>query len=416
MGLDVTIITEEYSSKIREKTKELYGFDIGAVLIHATQTHSAPSCGVLLFDPDFPQDSVLRGKYVSDTEFRYYDVVVDSAVESVGMACKNLTSAKIAVKSGIRDKLAFNRRAVTRNGGISMLGWFSRQSHPLGPTDILYMEGPTDPEVGVFCVRAEDMTMPLMLLSFACHPVNVFNSARSYNAVSSDWPGDWCRRMRDKYGEECVPVVLNGCCGNINPIDPFEPDFFADHRKMGEALATTSDLVVQNMIFEECDTIGWREYKLSLDYREIPIARICKVDKILSEYSDPDQICGSDDITRDDWILAASTKSIEYCKKRMPEFMYDIQVFRIGKTAIVGLPGEPFVEGQLEIKMRSRAEFTYLAHCTSHYAGYLPTREAAARGGHESNPDCTYWAKLAPDSLDKVVEKTVELIYDLFKK
>ncbi|HOM56273.1 MAG TPA: hypothetical protein PLG27_00815, partial [Candidatus Latescibacteria bacterium] len=89
-------------------------------------------------------------------------------------------------------------------------------------------------------------------------------------------------------------------------------------------------------------------------------------------------------------------------------------VFRVGDLAIVGLPGEPFVEGQLAIKTSSPAPFTFPTHMVSHYVGYLPTREAYARGGHEANNEVTYWAKLAPGCLEAVAERAVVNIKTLF--
>jgi hypothetical protein len=91
---------------------------------------------------------------------------------------------------------------------------------------------------------------------------------------------------------------------------------------------------------------------------------------------------------------------------------YEIQAMRIGNTAIVGLPGEPFVEGQLRLKMASPAAHTIVAHCTSHYAGYLPTREAVPRGGHEC--ETRFWSKLEPDALDTVIDAAVEVLNELF--
>ncbi|MBT7302627.1 MAG: hypothetical protein HN849_24070 [Victivallales bacterium] len=115
------------------------------------------------------------------------------------------------------------------------------------------------------------------------------------------------------------------------------------------------------------------------------------------------------------WFRAASTRSVELCRQREPQAMYEVQVLRIGDAAIIGLPGEPFVEGQLAIKVNSVAPYTFIAHLTSQYVGYLPTREAYARGGHEANADVTYWAKLAPGALEQVVQTTTDLIADLWR-
>ena len=115
------------------------------------------------------------------------------------------------------------------------------------------------------------------------------------------------------------------------------------------------------------------------------------------------------------WFRAASTRSVELCRQRDGEFSYEIQAFRIGDLCIVGLPGEPFVEGQLALKVNSPASYLFPAHLTTHYVGYLPTREAYARGGHEANEDVTYWAKLAPGSLETVIDRAREMIQELFE-
>ena len=47
LSLDVTIITQEYTDRIR-KGAEALGFDPAAVMVHATQTHSAPAVGLAL--------------------------------------------------------------------------------------------------------------------------------------------------------------------------------------------------------------------------------------------------------------------------------------------------------------------------------------------------------------------------------
>ncbi len=105
--------------------------------------------------------------------------------------------------------------------------------------------------------------------------------------------------------------------------------------------------------------------------------------------------------------------SVEYARKR-GNFIYEIQVFRIGECAIVGLPGELFVEGHLEIKVHSPAKYTFFAHATNQYVGYIPTEKALKRGGHEAK--FGYWSKLAPEAFDTIVENTKYLLKELFRE
>ena len=122
--------------------------------------------------------------------------------------------------------------------------------------DVAFLEGPTDPEVGMVCLRDEELKMNAMLLHFTCHPVNVF--ATQHYTVSPDWPGVWCAGMQEECGETCVPLVLNGCCGNINPWPAFHADFVPDHRRMGRALAETSRHILSSLTFEEEATLDAR--------------------------------------------------------------------------------------------------------------------------------------------------------------
>ena len=192
-------------------------------------------------------------------------------------------------------------------------------------------------------------------------------SGRAYGDFAAD------AAVRAAFGEETVPIVLNGCCGNINPWNPFDPDCWPDHRRMGHELTVLSERIIHSMTFEWSSALDWRTEIVGLEYRDIPESR-----------------------------------------RWDSRFPYEMQVFRIGDLAIVGLPGEPFVEGQLAIKTSNTAPYIFPAHLTTHYVGYLPSWEAYIRGGHEANAEVTYCAKPAPGSLEVVVDKAVSVIGELF--
>jgi len=415
LGLDLCIITEQFTDAVRTAASARFGLGPEAVMLHAVQTHSAPSCGPFMLDPDFPLAVTPDTEYLFGSESGYTTIVVERSLDAIGQALSALEPVSAGIGRAVRDDLAFNRRAVMRDGRVTMPWLYSRSEKPFGPVDIAYMEGPVDPEVAVFCMRTDDMRMPLMLLHHTCHPVNVFGTRSSYYAVSSDWPGSWAAGMQEHCGSECTPLVLNGCCGNINPWPAFVREFVPDHRRMGRALTETARGVLASMRFAEVDTLDVRTETVPLSFRDVPSERLAAVRQILADSPEPKW---HDDGGRrridTTWFRAASTASLDCCRQRTPEFPYEVQAFRIGDVAVVGLPGEPFVEGQLEIKVRSPAEITIVAHGTSHYVGYVPTADAYLRGGHEANTDCTYWAKLASGSLTMVVDTAVALLEDLF--
>ena len=67
----------------------------------------------------------------------------------------------------------------------------------------------------------------------------------------------------------------------------------------------------------------------------------------------------------------------------------------------------------MRIKIESPTYPTYVAHATNHFAGYIPTKEAFAHGGHEVNPSS--WSKLIPEALDIIVDETIDLLNEVFK-
>jgi neutral ceramidase len=411
-ALDVTIIAGDYTAKIRSAISVKTGVPPDAVLVHATQTHSAPSVGYFMLDPDFPLETTPESEYLRGCESGYADFAADAVIRAAVEAADRMQPVRLGYGRAILADLAFNRRGIRRDGTIMMPKPLGRDKQPLGITDLCYLEGPMDPEVGVLCVQGMDKHVVALLLHHTCHPVNVFGQQDTYCAVSADWPGAWADEMRTAFGSDVVPLVLNGCCGNINPWHPFDPDCRPDHRRMGRELGSMTQKVIQSMNFSEDDALLGTVRHVPLSYRDIPLTRKDEVAEILRHDTRPPR--GENGEVDPRWFLAASTRSVELCRRREPEFLYEIQVFRIGDLAVVGLPGEPFVEGQLDIKVGSTAPYTFAAHLTTRYVGYLPTREAYTRGGHEANEDVTYWAKLAPGSLETISETAVAMIEELF--
>jgi neutral ceramidase len=406
VSLDITIITEEWSARLREGARKL-GLDPTAVMVHAIQTHTAPGVGHFMLDPDFPALPA-ELEWVHGGQEAYAEFAIERATQALEQALDALEPVQVAAGSALRDGLAFNRRAVMRDGSVSMLGSYSSIQYPLGPPGVRYAEGPTDPEVGVVCLRNSKLQMVAMLLHFSCHPVSLF----PWPVISADWPGTWAQGVQERFGPQCVGLVLNGSCGNLNPWQWLQPDVRSDHRVMGRALAETTEKTVTTLNFSDGAQLDHRLTHLPIPLREMPPETRESVQKTMEEHPQPVWSSQEPLVADWEWFHAASLWSVELARKRSPELLYEIQAFRVGDTALVGLPGEPFSEGQLALKIASPTYPTYVAHCTSQYVGYIPTREAISRGGHEGT--LSYWSKLAPEALDMIVERSTELLKEMF--
>ncbi len=411
LGLDVTFIDREHSERIRAAAVEM-GFAPEAVLVHATQTHSAPVIGHFLFEDDFPLPPEFDWLRTSGPD--YSDRAVEQAVAAIRRASEMMRPVRIGSACAVRDGLAFNRRGVTRRGTVGMPWTYSDDARPLGPITYRYLEGPTDPEIGVLCARDEALEMAAMLLHFTCHPVNEFyyRGRGAHPRVSADWPGAWSAALQAVHGAACSPLILNGCCGNINPWPPFEPDFVPDHRRMGATLARLSDRIIRAIDFHPDAVLDWRRQTVPLPLREPDADRLAAARTTLERQPVPPMMEDQPGRVDWEWMQAAMLVNLDLRRRREPEMPYEIQVLRIGDTAIVGLPGEPFVEGQLQIKIESPAYPTFVAHACTHFAGYIPTANAFARGGHEV--DLSSWSFLVPEALDRIVAAAGGMLRELF--
>ncbi len=87
----------------------------------------------------------------------------------------------------------------------------------------------------------------------------------------------------------------------------------------------------------------------------------------------------------------------------------EVQVFRLSSdVAVVGLPGEVFVDLGLAIKRASPFATTLVIELCQDAPGYIPTKKAFAEGSYE-----TVNSRIAPGGGELMVEATVRLLKEL---
>ena len=398
--LDLTILIKAWVDPIRRGAAERFGIAPEAVLVCATQTHSSVAFGHAFAELEceqIPHDL----RWLLGGDDAYHQIAVERALDAIEQANAKLEPVTVGAASGIEARIAFNRRFVMRDGT-------TRTHPPQADPLIRHAEGPIDPEVGVVGFRNAAGEMIATLLHYTCHP----NHGYPHLYVSADWPGAWSDGVRELCGDECVPLVINGCCGNIHHTNHLDPHHVDDHRRMGQMLTETTTTILPRIEYNDADVLEWKVRHIPIPWRKLDPQMLREAHQLLSDHPEPLWTNDERTLVSWEWMYAISLLDIEKQMQRAPAFDYEIQVLRIGDIALAALPGEPFVEGGLQIKLESPTYPTYIAHMANMYGGYIPTAEALRRGGFETRP--SNWSKLAPEALGMIVAASGEMLNELF--
>lgn len=399
LSMELLAVTAEWTEAIRDYAAEL-GFDRDAVAVHVVQNHSSPSMGQIMLSDR--HEATQKYPWIRGSDPGYAPMAMEKLKPMIRTALENLQPVRMIYGSALEARVSFNRRIAMRDG-TSEMGLAGR------PQDALYREGPSDPEVGVAAFTTSDLQTVAALLHHTCHPVHW----NPHHAIHGDWPGAWAREVRRRILPTAIPFVLNGCCGNVHHHDALNPHREDSPGAMGKILADGVQKALTDPYFAEDDPVlAYRTIRFGIPFRQFPKGTFEAAHKLLDEHPEP--IWTDDSHTRFewDWHFAASQVDLEHVMKTQAEFEYEIQALRLGGLAILVLPGEPFVEAQLEIKQRSPARRTFVAHMSNRYVGYIPTPEAIRRGGYETRPGSS--SKLAPEALQTITDRSVALLEELY--
>lgn len=300
------------------------------IVFHATHTHHAPMM-----------------EFIEDP---HRQRMVDTIVECVEEAVRQIRPVRFGFTTAEID-IAHNRRRITPDGRCLML-WRNERRLPTQPLD----------KQATIIKLEEASGAPLAyLVHYACHPVVLGPSNREYSA---DWPGEMCRMVEGITGVPCI--FLQGACGDINP--------YLDKTPMDQggldALHTTGRIAAEAVMA----AIGRIETQ--------PIN------------TPPFGIAESEVDVGVRWDLGDS-KTRELLRNAHPG-LYDRYISKLGagltvsttalrlgdQLALAGVPGEPFVQQQLELKRDPIATHTLLCGYVNDYHAYFPPIPDAAAGGY----------------------------------
>lgn len=329
----------------------------------------------------------------------WLEVLINQLASAATLAVRRKRPCTLKVKTGELHGLSVNRRIVGKDG---KLYWGLNRPHD----DEISDWGLVDHQVGVLFFEAIEGDSCIVITNFACHPITV----QVQPLVSADFPGTAMALVEHTIYSCAGSLFLQGACGNLNPIRADTRDF-EDVKRYGLMLGGEVIKMVGQMSGSEqaersLTAAGISETVL-LPGREVPSRETVQI-----AYDEANQKLARARTEEKRQHFAGKRRLAEEALiqiDRAPEpILGEVQVIRLGDVAIVGLPGEPFVELGLQIKAHAVAPHPLVAGYANDYLGYFATPEAWEQGGYEvgNGP----WARVGCEGSALLVEKAIDMI------
>ena len=401
LALDILAIGRVWGDRLRQEAAAICGISPEAVMVHILQNHAAPAVGHFFnFDERVMNPLFANHAWLPGGDDRYNPVCFAGAVQAVKDALAALEPVSLEVGRGVDGRVAFNRRFIMRDGRAI--------AHPpVCDPGILQCEGPADPEVGVMTFKSKAGAPVATVLHHTCHPVHGYPQ----RWVSAGWPGAWCDRVRELQGDRGVVMVLNGFCGNIHHTNHLDPTQADNYQEMGRKLAETTAKVLKQMVPVENPSLDWRAKWMKIPFRRLTAEELSAARKLIEEHPEPIWKDATKTSVDWGWVYAACRLDMAGHIERNPFCDYFVQAFRLGGIGIVAVPGEPFVQEQLRIKGDSPFAYTFMAHMSNHYVGYLPTPEAILKDSFETRT--CIGSRLVPEALRLMGDQSLSFLREL---
>ncbi len=365
---------------VRTSIYEQIGIPPEKVMICCTHTHTGPMTNAWPSAGLFPDEA-------------YLQVLARKIVDVVHLASLRLQPSTLSAGHGQVEGIAFNRRYWMKDGSV-------RTNPQFQDPAILRRAGPEDPDLGILRFSAEDGRSLALISNYAIHPDQISGSA-----ISADHEGVEVRVLKQILGADCAVLVPNGCCGDINHFDFFRPH---ENQKSGPQMAAKNGQVLAGEVIKQLphleriqiSSIRAAQTIVPLSLRVPTKQEIAWAEKTAQKHMGEFNPEGLD--------VVKAHRMLEVAGMGLSQIEAEVMVFALGGVAVVGLPGEIFVELGLEIKRRSPFKHTLIFELCNDNIGYVLTQKAFDEGGYESS-SCIF----QEDSGARLVETSLDLLQRL---
>jgi hypothetical protein len=379
---DLIGIAREVSDKARKEASEQTKIPAKNILIAATHSHTGPLYFGALRDY-FHEQAVEKHGSDPAEKVDYPAQLVERIVAAIVEAHKNLAPAALNPASGAARGISFNRRFHMKDGSVR---FNPGRKNP----DIVRAAGPIDPEVSFVEVHQPGGKRLALLTVFALHLDTV---------SGTEYSGDYPHYLAQDF-DGAVSLFGAGTCGDINHIDvtkDTQPAGQAMAKYLGERLVGAADEAIQRPPAAVPASLAARSSLVPCPLQKYSAEQVARARANMSKI-------GGKELTFLEQVETYKIVALQSLPKdKLP---LEVQVFRLtNDVAIVGLPGEVFVELGLAIKAVSPFKQTIVIELANDAPGYIPTKKAFAEGSYE-----TVNSRIAPGGGELLVEEAIKLL------
>ena len=362
---------ESWLDRLRSEAKETSQID--GLIVTASHTHSGPN---------------ILDEYPDGHLPAWQSATLDKVAAAIHQAAQHLEPVQLGTGNGVVH-IGYNRRRINPDNSVTML-WSNPSKTPTTPVDAT---------VSVIRMDRQDGTPLAILVNYACHPV-VFGSDNL--RYSADYVSTMVSTVRAAFTENPLCFFLQGADGDINPYyatTPMNQDAVEKRDWVGRELGTEAVRVAKNIRTQSSS-------RASVDFAD---------DVIVFPLRWNSQEFHSD-LLRVNGALVFQDHADRLAASPPPsELALHVTTLLINKQiAIAGIPGEPFVDFQINWRDRCPVHDCMLLGYTNGYFDYFPTILAASQGGYGAGDSNSYLTVGAGERmLDYALMRLYEMLGEL---
>ncbi len=376
VSIDLVSIPHEVVMRTCELISYKTGIPASHVMLSATHLHAGPQLNPLFWDA--------VGGAPKQKSLAYTSALPSLIAESVENARKKMKPVRLSAGRVAEDELSFNRRYLMADGTFRM------NPGRMNPGTVRPV-GPIDPEVSIVYVESLDSRPVALLVNFALHVAVVTG-----NHFSADFPGKIAEQIKTVLGDEVVTIFAAGTSGNVNHLDLRHEKQLAgqtEASRIGIVLAADVLRAMQNLHPVDASGLNMRSETVLLPVATADTREAKRAVETIRNWGRSGGPAFRDVVsawrTIDLGITEGDEKMRHAVTTTVPvvggSLKSEVKVMTVGRDlALVGFPGDAFVELGLDIKLNSPFPFTLVAEQSGNGAlSYVPNHKAFSEMGYE---------------------------------